>query len=249
MKHGLINFFSILFLTVFIVAEQSEAAFNLPKALSVSEQKEMFEVLGFGAAYKHVANTYPLGGYSGIEVGVSLEVISADGLKNLGSGTTGGGDSINLFTLSVAKGLYHNVDVGFTFSPFFQSEGVRSYNGYLRWGFYEFENFPMILSATLYGGGANYQNLLSATTVGGDLMATVTMDDISIYTGFGRLRSNGTFIGGPDGITADGNASSQDMYASHVLFGVSVGFDSLFIALQADRYNESVYSGKLGFRF
>lgn len=226
----------------------AHAAFELPRNLTIADQKDMFEVLGFGTGYKYVANTYPLGGYSGIEIGLGLEMISTDTLRGLGSGTNQS-DDIHLYTLNFNKGLYHNVDVGFSLTPSLQASNIRTYGGFLRWGFYEVKNFPMIFSVSLYGGGANYDNLLSVTTFGGDLIATVMIDDIAIYTGYGRARANGTFIGGADGITVDQKNGSQDMHSSHILFGMTVSFDKFFVALQADKYFESVYSARIGFRF
>lgn len=248
MLKGLIFFRICIVSLVLFAGIPALSAYQLPKNLTDADQKKLFEVLGFGTSYKYAANTYPLGGYSGVEVGLSLEMISTESLKDLGSGTSQSGD-IHLYSISLSKGLYHNVDVGFSFTPSLQSEELRTYGGFVRWGFYEFDNFPMIFSVALYGGGANFSNLLNSTTVGGDLLATVTIDDIAIYTGYGRLRSNGTFIGGADGITDDQETGSQDIYSSHILFGVTVKFDKFFVGLQADKYNESVYTGKLGFRF
>ncbi len=75
------------------------------------------------------------------------------------------------------------------------------------------------------------------------------MDSIAIYFGGGRIRAIGKFIGGPAGITDSQSTLEQDIVESHSVFGLNIDIGQMFIAMQIDRYNDSVYSGKLGYRF
>jgi hypothetical protein len=232
----------------FLFVSSAYAAKNLPKNLTPAEQNRTLEILGFGSASKILNNPYPLGGYSGIELGLSTEYIPVDDLATLGSGTTEHGE-FNYYTLTLGKGLYYNVDTYVYFTPSVQGEDFQNFGAQVRWGFYEFKFFPLSLSAVLYGGGANFSNLINISTFGADLIATVNMDNVAIYAGGGSIRAVGKFIGGAAGITASQDTEEQDLVEVHSVFGINIGLAKMFIAMEIDRYTDTVYSGKLGFRF
>ncbi len=233
---------------IFAFATLAEAAMTLPKNLDNADQSRALEILGFGSASKILNNPYPLGGYMGIELGVSTEFIPLDDLQDLGSGTEDKGE-FNYYTLTLGKGLFYNIDTYLYFTPSVQGENFQNFGAQLRWGFYEFNFFPLTLSAILYGGGANYSNLINISTFGTDILATVNMDNVAIYAGFGSIRAVGKFIGGANGITDDQETTEQDLVETHTVFGVSIGISKMFIAMEIDRYTDTVYSGKLGVRF
>lgn len=238
----------LLFISACLFTMSSWATVDLPKNLSSTDQKRALEILGFGTASKILDNPYPLGGYTGVEVGLTSEFIPIDDLANLGSKTNDSGE-FNYYTLTIGKGLYYNIDTLLYFTPAIQEQKVQSFGGQVRWGFYEATFFPISFSAVVYAGGANFSNLINVTTIGGDLVATVAIDNVALYFGEGRIRANGTFIGGADGITASGDTERQVTDENHSLFGINVAVSKFFVALQFDRYTDSVYSGKLGFRF
>ncbi|MGZ3773667.1 MAG: hypothetical protein ACXVCY_15175 [Pseudobdellovibrionaceae bacterium] len=241
-------FYRFLFLSIFFTTFSSWSATTLPKNLSQSDRIRALEILGFGSAPKILDNPYPLGGYKGVEVGLSSEFIPIDELARLGSKTTDRGE-LNYYTLSFGKGIYYNVDTYVYFTPFLQNESVQTYGGQLRWGFYEAAFFPLSLSGNFYTGGANFSNLINVTTVGVDLIATVSMDNVAIFIGTGRIRASGKFIGGADGITSSQTTESHDINDTHTVFGLNVNFTKAFMAFEIDRCTDSNYSGKLGYRF
>lgn len=246
---GLLSFWRVfLFVAVLSGSVVSLAAIDIPKNLTLGDQIRTLQILGFGSASKILGNPYPLGGYTGLEIGLSSEFFSAEDLATLGDKTDDKGE-FNYQTLTIGKGLYYNLDTVVYFTPTIQGELMQNYGAQLRWGFYEAGFFPLTLSTVLYGGGANFSNLLSVNTMGVDVIATVNMARLAIYVGAGRVRAIGTFIGGPDGITDDQRTVTQDIVEDHAVFGVNVAISKAFIALQIDRYTDSVYSGKIGFRF
>lgn len=232
----------------FLTSFSSWAETSLPRNLNESDRIRALEVLGYGSAPKTLNNPYPLGGYKGIEVGLSSEFIPIEDLASLGNKTTEKGE-LNYYTLSFGKGLYHNVDTFMYFTPFLQDEKVQTYGGQLRWGFYETAFFPFSLTTNLFVGGANFSNLINVTTVGFDLIATVAMDNVAIYFGTGRVRASGQFIGGSDGITNTQETESHDINENHSVFGLNLDISKVFLAFEIDRYTDSSYSGKLGYRF
>ncbi|MNL65433.1 hypothetical protein D3C87_1897620 [compost metagenome] len=85
--------------------------------------------------------------------------------------------------------------------------------------------------------------------MGADLLATVNVGNVALYLGGGSVRAIGQFIGGANGVTDDGSTHQEDTRQEHMVFGLNVALSKMFIALEVDRYTDSVYSGKLGFRF
>lgn len=237
-----------LFVLLFFFAFQSYAIKDLPKNLSPADQSRALEILGFGSASKTLNNPYPMGGYQGVELGVSTEFIPLDDLSALGNGSSDKGE-FNYYTLTFGKGLYYNVDAFLYFTPALQSDEFQNFGAQVRWGFYEFKFFPLTLSALLYGGGANFSNLINISTFGTDLLATVNIENVAIYAGVGSIRAVGKFIGNAGGITASGKTEERDLVETHTVFGINIGISKMFVAMEIDRYTDTVYSGKLGVRF
>lgn len=221
---------------------------SLPKNLNKDHRIRALQILGFGSAAKILDNPYPLGGYTGVEMGLSSEFIPVEDLASLGSKTNARGE-YNYYTLTFGKGLYYNIDTHVYFTPFGQKEDIQSFGGQVRWGFYEARFFPLTLTAMVYGGGSNFANLINVSTVGGDIIATVAMDNVAIYFGAGQIRAIGKFIGGAGGITDSQETVEEDVAEGHSVFGINIDISKMFIALQIDRYTDSIYSGKIGFRF
>ncbi len=241
---------AILSALVFILLsmQSAQAATVLPKNLNAADQQRALQILGYGSAPKVLDNPYPLGGYSGVEIGLSSEFIPIEDLSNLGSQSSDGGE-LNYYTLSFGKGLYYNIDTHVYFTPMMQDEDVLAYGAQVRWGFYEASFFPLTLTALVYGGGANFSNLINFNTLGLDVIASVNINKVALYAGMGRVRVMGTFIGGAGGVTDNTETVKRDEAEDHSVFGVSVDFKKMFLALQVDRYTDSNYSGKIGFRF
>lgn len=220
----------------------------MPMHLSSSDESRALEILGYGSASKILGNPYPLGGYSGVEIGVTSEFIPLDDLSHLGSKSDDNGE-LNFYDLTLAKGFYYNVDGLLYFTPPAQTQHIQNFGGQLRWGFYELTSFPISFSTVAYVGGANFDSLISVFSMGADLIATVSLDNVALYFGGGRSRAQGTFIGGSSGITASQQTERKTADEGHSVFGINVSVSQFFVALEIDRYTDSIYSGKLGMRF
>ena len=57
------------------------AAFDIPKGLSESDRREIILTLGLNSATKMLDNPYPLGGFSGFEIGLSQQSGCNDDLQ------------------------------------------------------------------------------------------------------------------------------------------------------------------------
>lgn len=241
-------FQAFIFAVLLTFASAGRAAMVLPKNLTPSDRKTMLEVLGFGSQTKILSSPVPLGGKQGFELGLSSEYIPIEDLTGLGDKPDLKGE-FNYLTLTLGKGLFYNVDTFIHLTPIPQSEGFFAYGGQLRWGFYEFQRFPGVLSFVLHGAGANYSNLLNTRTTGADLVMTVAIDEASLYFGAGTIHTIGSFAGGTGGITIEGTGQNEDLVGIHTVFGLSLNFGSVFLALEVDRVTQSVYGGRLGYHF
>ncbi len=229
-------------------APLASASLVIPKNLTSNEIKKATEILGYSSACKILSNPFPLGGYSGIEIGYSTEVISTGELASFGMKAPSQNEtSYSLVTFG--KGLYNNLDVFFQFSPLSQDENISNYGGQLRWGFYQAEYVPAHLSFLASGNNVNFQNKISTVSTAFDLVAGFSVQDVTLYTGIGLVRSIGSFAGGPDGVTDTGVRARADLSQSHYVGGINVKFSNAFLALELDRYTQATYSGKLGARF
>ncbi len=251
----------MFFIVILLGFSYAQAERFIPRRMSESDRRLALQILGFGSASKILSSPFPLGGHPGFEVGLTTEYLQVQDLASLGDKSTRNRE-LNFNSFSVAKGLFYNIDAAFQFTPAFQKEDVSSYAGQVRWGFYEFPFIPGGLSLVINRSDTNYGNLLNTRTTGQDLVATVVVEDVSLYFGVGTANTVGTFSGGTQtgtstesttdlcvGASAYCASANEEMSQAHTLFGISLSFNQLFAALEIDRYFLSTYSAKVGWRF
>ena len=263
---------------VFIFVGASASALVIPRGLSQSDRIDVVETLGLGAAPKLLSNPYPLGGYSGFEIGYSVEFINVRDLNRLGcaagslncANTQSTNDDEFVFSrITVGKGLYRDVDVFFSFAPPIGGANISDYGGLLRWAFYQAEFLPITFSAILHGNRMNVQDEFVNQNIGTEIMVGVTVDNFAFYFGGGEIWSRGTFllqgttVTDSSGNTDPGsgtvspsdpannglNTFSENTVDTHMVVGMSAQYDNLFGAAEIDHYRDSVYSMKAGMRF
>lgn len=221
---------------------------TIPKNLNSTDRERVTEILGLSSASKILGNPFPLGGYSGIEVGYSFEVIATTEISQLGNGSDRTSE-VSYGQLTLGKGLYNNLDVYLHFTPFSQGLDITGYGGQIRWGFYQAEYLPAHLTMIAYANTMSFENMITTNTTGLDLVAGFSVEDVTLYTGIGMTRSIGTFLGGADGITDSGSTTQADLTESHYLAGINIRLAKTFVAFQLDRYTQATYSAKFGTRF
>lgn len=248
-------FIILLFLPIF-----SQASLQIPKNLAEGDRRRVTEILGYSSSMKVLGNPYPLGGYSGVEVGYAYEVIATKEISNLG-GSSNSDSETNYSLVTISKGIYSNIDTMIQFSPFSQAEGVSNVGGQLRWGFFQADHLPLHMSLMSSMNSVNYQDKVTMLSQGNDVVAGFSVRDITLYLGAGTIRTVSTFSGGKtcsgpnnctknaDSITDSGDTAKEDISDSHYLAGVNIRMDKAFLAMQMDRYTQSVFSAKLGIRF
>lgn len=239
--------FFIFFLS-FIFVSSVWATLEIPGGLNSSDRKKALEVLGLSSSVKLLGNPYPLGGYSGVEIGYTVEVIPTGDLASLGGKAATQGE-VAYSVLTLGKGIYNNVDLFVQVTPFTQAEAISNFGGQMRWGFYQSEYLPAHLSVLAYGSGTNFQNKISTASQGADLVAGFTVQDMTLYTGVGLVRVSGSFTGGASGVTDTGESAQETISQSHYVAGVNIKLSQMFLAMQIDRYTQATYSAKLGLRF
>jgi hypothetical protein len=214
-----------------------------------------------------LSNPYPLGGYSGFEVGLSMEFIDTRDLRRLGCTPNGGScpdyhdDSEWRYSrLTIGKGLYDDIDIFFSMMTPLGGVRTSDYGGMLRWSFYQAEFLPINLSLILHANQLNYADTFMDRNIGGELLAGVNVDNFAVYFGGGLLESTGTFISCASGdtcavdpsdvgVNADTHHVSHTVHDTHTVVGFSLHYLNLFTAAQVDRYSDAVYSMKVGLRF
>lgn len=238
-------FTTFLFL---LVVERLQAKVDLPRNLSLSEQKIVLQNIGLSSSSKILGEVYPLGGYSGLELSLSQEFLDTAVFSSLGSKPKETSE-ISYSLLHFGKGLYHNVDLYLHVTPWLQAEEVTSYGGQVRWGFFDAKSIPFFASLIFHASSTQFQGLISTQAQGADLVGGYSIKNVTLYAGLGTARSFGTFVGGADGVTADQKTSTLSVQDSHFVSGFNWKYQDFFLALQFDRFNESSYSIKIGKRY
>ena len=73
---------AFLFL-IFMGAAPAWAGLSFPSSLTSHDRGQVLAILGYGSAVKILDNPYPLGGYSGLEIGLSTEFINTSQIAKL----------------------------------------------------------------------------------------------------------------------------------------------------------------------
>jgi len=244
---------------------------ELPRGLSHADRQEVVQTIGLGSSEKMLTNPYPLGGYSGFEVGYSMEFINIRDINHLGCAIGASGcpnDHIpdeNEFRFSrftIGKGLFHDIDLFFSFAPPIGGSNISDYGASIRWAFYQATFLPLTFSAILSGNRMNIGDEFVAENFSSDLMVGITVDSFSLFFGAGEAWSRGTFMVYTDPTDpGNGTVPSSDADAgtsgtvtertqqTHAFVGFSVEYENLFAAAEIDHYHDSVYSAKIGLRF
>ncbi|MBX7231749.1 MAG: hypothetical protein K1X29_06660 [Bdellovibrionales bacterium] len=281
MKQKYLNFFIInllpkplvyfdlkpLFLIGLFTFNFTSWALTLPKQLNHSDREQITRQLGLNTSTKLLSNPFPLGGYSGFEIGLSAEFIDIHKIAKLGcspatSGcpnTWNGEEELVLPRLIIGKGLYENVDIFMHFTPQIAQIDFSSFGGSLRYSFFEAKFFPANISLVLNAHNISFSNEFQCLTLGADLVSGIYVDNISFYLGGGILQAKGTFLASSganatvDNSDPEVNIATQTvihkMTQFHMYVGTTYHLNDLFIAAQMDRYPEETYSARLGFRF
>ncbi|MCM2281816.1 MAG: hypothetical protein NDI61_08210 [Bdellovibrionaceae bacterium] len=225
------------------------AKVEVPTGLDREDRRETIRILGFASSGKVLSNPYPLGGYQGIEAGVSVENLPVEDLARLGNTLATPQKDVSYPKFSIGKGLYNNIDFFVHFIPYSEKTELSQYGGILRWTAYQAKFLPLNLSFLMNFNNANFSNVLMTRSIGLDVIGGMNVDTVAIFVGGGPLQSRGRFVGGTGGVTDSNQLESETVSGFHTVVGANVQFSRAFVTVQIDRYVTTVYSAKLGLRF
>lgn len=262
-----------IFLSLLLIVAQPCLGFEIPKGLTLSDRQEVVRTMGMNSATKALTNPYPLGGYSGFEVGVSVEFINVRDIQRLGC-TPGSAGCANTMIqtetewrysrLSIAKGLYDDLDIFLNFMLPVGAVRASDYGGMLRWSFYQARFLPINISAIVHANQLNFGDTFINQNFGAEIMFGVNVDNFAMYFGGGQMQAYGTFTGaltsatcredcttnpGDPALNENSRTISERLNQSHMVVGLSMHFGNLFAAAQVDRYRDAVYSLKTGLHY
>lgn len=224
---------------------------DIPQNLTVNDLDEVVQMLGFSTSSKFLSNPFPLGGYSGFEMGLGTEFVNITDLARLGS-TTHQQSTFQYNRISIGKGLYDNLDIFFDFIPFSNANEISEYGSILKWSFYQGSFLPFSLSAMGQFSTINVEDTFINETIGWDLMGGINLNSFALYFGAGSQKATSTFsknILAPSVSLNSAGTFSMKSSQPHSFVGMHIDIAAIFIAAQIDRYEQPVYSAKLGLRF
>lgn len=248
MKYVFSPNFLLIYLTVVLTSLNCFARLSLPNGLSDKDLRDIVNSLGPATATRLLSAPYPLGGSEGFELGLGRQYLPTESLNELGNKTlTQKGLSYPIITLG--KGLFNDIDMFLSASPFSQSPDLANFAAQIRIGHWYSETSPLLISSVFHIGSSTLKNQVNFENYGFDVLATMYLKHICLFTGLGTLFTNGTFIGGSNGITKSGNTETITQIYAHKLIGVDLRYQEYFIAAQVDSYLRPNYSFKVGYRF
>lgn len=224
------------------------ARLSIPQGLTQADRESALSILGLGSTFKVLGDPYPLGGYLGVEVGFSYELISTSSIGRLGSGAQEQGDT-TYSVITLGKGLFYNVDLFLSFMPLGLGENFSAFGGAARWGVYEMQSLPVHFSLQVSSNFSSFQNKINTTTQAVDVVGGWNFNEVVVFGGLGLVRSSGLFMGGPNGVTDTQETLIENVSRAHSFLGLSIRYDEYFAALQLDRADQVAYALKLGSRF
>lgn len=226
----------------------SLVALEIPQGMDAADQQKALEVLGLGASSQFLSNSYPLGGYSGLEVSLSMAAIETSEIASLG---TGADQSSNLYfpEITIGKGIYNDSDIFIHFMPPSKTQEISKFGASFRWGFYQALFLPLSFSFVFHADTMNIKNKISSKNLGADLLMGMTLSQFSFFLGGGYANASGSFVGGTSGVTASDNTEEQKVDSAHFMFGATYNFEPFFVGASINRFAGSVYTLKTGFLF
>jgi hypothetical protein len=227
----------------------AKAAFQLPSQLTEKERIRIAEIVALGSSSKLIGKPFSLGGYSGVEISVSQEWLDTEEIGNFGSGSASE-EQLSYGLVHLGKGLYNNIDAYVQFLPFSQAGSLSYFGAQARWMIKEAKSVPAYVSFVISANSLGLADQMQTNSVGWDLIFGFSYKDLTLYTGLGLYRSSAEFVGGSDGVTDSGLTVKESVSSQHTVSGFQWQFfKEYFLAAQVDRYQDAVYSLKLGTRF
>lgn len=242
-------FFLLSLSVVLITASNASATIQIPRNLDKNDREEALRILGLSSSAKILSDPYPLGGYAGFEVGVSVENLPTQELGHLGSTLSSPQQDVAYPKITLGKGLYNNIDLFLQFTPYNRQDELSHFGGLARWGFYQAKFLPATVSLLLHMNAGNISNLVTTRSYGIDLMTGINVDHVGLFAGIGPIQAQGTFMGGADGVTDTNEPANESVSGIHTVIGANIKIERVSLTLQIDRYTLPVISGKLGLRF
>ena len=246
--------FSIVFLLAFPWV--SRANIILPtgpatgaNSISDGDRTQLTKMLGWGTSSKLLSEPYPLGGDSGLEVGISVETIPISQLAYMGTGTPPQ-QNFSFPKVNIGKGLYKDLDVFVHFIPYSEDTRISEYGGILRWGFYQALFPPSNFSLLVHANSSNVSNAIITQTYGADIVTGVTFPTFSFYAGAGWISSQANFMlttGASGAINGAINTATASGYRTFL--GGVFSFSDFFASFEVDQYDQTVFSTKFGVRY
>lgn len=233
-----------LFTALFLFSISSWASL-VSSNLSESDRLEVLRTLGNASSLKVLGDPFPLGGYSGFEIGLAIESIPTDSFTDLGD-KTADGDMLTYPVVSIGKGLYENIDLFVHFSAYGAENRVGVYGGLLRWGFFESKRLPLTLSLTIQSLSNNFDNQITGELSSAVLNLGLNFEDSSLYLGVGKLSSRAEFS---RDLTDTPNKEINSAGETQIKVGGVWNFSPYFLSLEFNRYYISHITAKFGLRF
>jgi hypothetical protein len=242
------KFFGLITVAILsLLPFEAHARFHLPRQLSESDRKTALNIMGPATNPRLLSSSYPLGGWQGLEIGISRQYVPASYLNSLGDQSDPRSD-FDFPMLTFGKGLYSNFDLFLSFVPMVQGDSITHASAQVRHQFWQSPKDIFRVVGVLHTGTTNLANQMDIQSYGFNVVGTTTIDRISLFIGLGASSWHGTFIGGNKGVTNSLDSEKATTLMAHELIGFEWPIGNYFVSAEVDRYDSPYYSMKFGYR-
>ncbi|MCK6599484.1 MAG: hypothetical protein L6Q37_14050 [Bdellovibrionaceae bacterium] len=224
------------------------AGLKLPTGLDQEKRKTFVKSVLSSSSYKYLSLGYTLGGYEGFELSASLESFPLSKGNILSSSELKEKDYV-VQNVTIGKGMFENVDMFFTFSPFIFQKDISIFGMAMKYVFYIDSENPFNLSVLLHGNAVNFANLVGAQSTGLDIIGSYFLKYWTFYLAVGQQRTLASFVGGAQGLTQDLSSANEDLYLNRFYSGFSYDFGMYQASFELQKIESESLAFKLGKRF
>lgn len=228
-----------------IIPLQSFAAFKLSNNLNANDRSLIVKNLGLGTSSKNLTSVKPLGTEDGLEISFLVEVLDIHKISEFISSPTNN-HSMYYPKFLIGKGLFESTDIFFHFIPYTESLGLSEAGGVLRYNVYRADDNFFFASLSAQANSANFNNQLVSRNVGGDLLLGLQWSQFSVFSAIGHVSSEGTFTGGPQGVTDSQTNQTASIQSLHLALGGQYTYSIFNFSFSYDRYAQQIFTFKVG---
>ena len=191
-----------------------------------------------------LSSLIPLGGYSGLELGLSVSLVDISPIPSLEKSLNE--KEFYFPRITLGKGLFHDVDIFLSITPNVTRYTLSDYAASIRWSFLELSHYDLNFSVIPYFSSLELNHELFLKNQGVGIYMNWHRDFFDIYFGIKQNQGKTTFQLKTSELDVKKQGISKKLLPS---LGLVLHKLPFFLSFHANKLEEIQYSLKIGLRF